>query len=63
MKFLEQRSCPLQFEVGWVHQLMVDIGVPALRLLELYDRMFKSRVSKKTTVLTVTVAVSQLINR
>lgn len=45
VKYLEQRSCQLQFEIGWVHQLLLDIGVPALRLLELYDSMFKSRVS------------------
>ncbi|XP_060597073.1 nuclear pore complex protein Nup155-like [Ruditapes philippinarum] len=43
VKYLEQRSCELQLDVGWVFQLMLDIGIPALRLLELYDRMFKSR--------------------
>ncbi|WAR23622.1 NU155-like protein, partial [Mya arenaria] len=42
-KYLEQRSCENGMDVGWVYQLMLDIGVPALRLLELYDRMFKSR--------------------
>ncbi|KAH3697990.1 hypothetical protein DPMN_085503 [Dreissena polymorpha] len=46
VKYLEQRSCELQLETGWVFQLMLDIGTPALRLLELYDRMFKSRVSQ-----------------
>ncbi|KAL4235731.1 hypothetical protein ACF0H5_004123 [Mactra antiquata] len=43
IKYLEQRSCELQFDYGWIYQLMLNIGVPALRLLELYDRMFKSR--------------------
>ena len=45
VKYLEQKSCEYQLEAGWVHQLMIDIGVPALKILELYDRMFKSRVS------------------
>jgi len=43
VKYLEQKSCEIQLDAGWVHALMLEIGVPALRVLELYDRMFKSR--------------------
>ena len=45
MKYLEERNCEFQLEAGWVHRLMTDVGIPPLKLLELYDRMFKSRVS------------------
>ena len=41
---MEEKNCEFQLESGWVHRLMVDIGIPPLKLLELYDRMFKSRV-------------------
>ncbi|XP_052257804.1 nuclear pore complex protein Nup155-like [Dreissena polymorpha] len=66
VKYLEQRSCELQLETGWVFQLMLDIGTPALRLLELYDRMFKSRdpfwssVNKPLHLLQV---IYQLLNK
>lgn len=57
VKYLEQRSCQQQFEIGWVHQLMLDIGVPALRLLELYDSMFKSRVSVHEIMILMMTAI------
>ena len=45
VKYLEEKSCEYQLEAGWVHQLMIDIGIPSLKILELYDRMFKSKAS------------------
>ena len=44
MRYLEEKNCEFQLEAGWIHRLMIDIGIPALKILELYDRMFKSRV-------------------
>ncbi|XP_062607131.1 nuclear pore complex protein Nup155-like [Saccostrea cucullata] len=43
VKHLEQRSCDLDLNTRWVFLLMLDIGVPPSKLLEIYDRLFKSR--------------------
>ncbi|XP_060081127.1 nuclear pore complex protein Nup155-like [Ylistrum balloti] len=43
VKYIEQRSCELDFTASWVYEMMLEIGVPPPKLLEIYDRMFKSR--------------------
>ncbi|XP_067677422.1 nuclear pore complex protein Nup155-like isoform X1 [Haliotis asinina] len=43
IRHLEQKSCELNFDPNWVFQAMLDIGVAPPKLLEIYDRMFKSR--------------------
>lgn len=44
VKYLEQRSCDLDLNTKWVFLLLLDIGVSPLKLMEIYDRLFKSRV-------------------
>ncbi|KAL3869881.1 hypothetical protein ACJMK2_042508 [Sinanodonta woodiana] len=43
IRYLEQKSCQEKLDTNWVYLLMLDIGVPALKILEIYDRMLKSR--------------------
>lgn len=43
VKYLEQRSCDLDLNTKWVFLLLLDIGVSPLKLMEIYDRLFKSR--------------------
>ncbi|BFZ16747.1 hypothetical protein BsWGS_19786 [Bradybaena similaris] len=43
LRYLEQRSCELNFDHRWVFLLLLDVGVPPARLLELYDRLYKSK--------------------
>ncbi|KAK3089178.1 hypothetical protein FSP39_001520 [Pinctada imbricata] len=43
VKYLEQRSCELGLGCKWVFQLMLDVGVPVMKLQEIYDRMYKSK--------------------
>ncbi|KAK7100912.1 nuclear pore complex protein Nup155-like [Littorina saxatilis] len=43
LRHLEQRSCEMGLNQRWVFLAMLNIGVPPAKLLELYDRLFKSR--------------------
>ncbi|KAK3595250.1 hypothetical protein CHS0354_010857 [Potamilus streckersoni] len=43
IRYLEQKSCQDKLDTKWVYLLMLDIGVPALKIMEIYDRMLKSR--------------------
>ncbi|XP_050400754.1 nuclear pore complex protein Nup155 isoform X1 [Patella vulgata] len=43
LKYLEQKSCELNFDPHWVYRAMLQIHVSPEKLLELYDRMFKSK--------------------
>uniref|UniRef100_A0A8C0USQ3 Nucleoporin 155 n=1 Tax=Cyanistes caeruleus TaxID=156563 RepID=A0A8C0USQ3_CYACU len=43
VQFLEQQVCTLNWDVGFVTYTMQEIGVPLLRLLEVYDQLFKAR--------------------
>uniref|UniRef100_A0A2C9M6L4 Nucleoporin Nup133/Nup155-like N-terminal domain-containing protein n=1 Tax=Biomphalaria glabrata TaxID=6526 RepID=A0A2C9M6L4_BIOGL len=43
VRYLEIKSCELKFEPKWVFLLMLEVGVPPGKLLELYDRMYKSK--------------------
>ena len=45
LRHLEQRSCELGLDQRWVFLAMINVGVFPTKLLELYDRLFKSRVS------------------
>lgn len=49
VQFLEQQVCTLSWDVGFVIRTMNEIGVPLPRLLEVYDHLFKSRVSQIPT--------------
>lgn len=41
VQFLEQQVCFLNWDVGFVIQIMNEIGVLLFRLLEVYDQLFK----------------------
>ncbi|GFN98864.1 nuclear pore complex protein nup155-like [Plakobranchus ocellatus] len=43
LHFLEQRSCEQNLGHSWVYQLLLNVGVSPARLLELYDRLYKSK--------------------
>ncbi|CAL1541339.1 unnamed protein product, partial [Lymnaea stagnalis] len=43
LRYLEQKSCELNFDTHWVYRLLLDVGVPPGRLLELYDKLYKSK--------------------
>uniref|UniRef100_A0A0B7BCT5 Nucleoporin Nup133/Nup155-like N-terminal domain-containing protein n=1 Tax=Arion vulgaris TaxID=1028688 RepID=A0A0B7BCT5_9EUPU len=43
LRYLEQRSCELNFDHRWVFLLLLDVGVSPARLLELYDKLYKSK--------------------
>ncbi|XP_076462327.1 nuclear pore complex protein Nup155-like isoform X2 [Babylonia areolata] len=43
VRHLEQRSCELDLGQRWVFVALMEVGVPPAKLLELYDRLFKSR--------------------
>ncbi|XP_041357627.1 nuclear pore complex protein Nup155-like [Gigantopelta aegis] len=43
VKYLEQKSCELNFDPNWVFRALLDVGTHPEKLLEIYDRMFKSR--------------------
>ena len=45
VKYLEKRSCELNFDQSWVFQMMMEVGVSLSKLHEIYDRLFKSKVS------------------
>lgn len=51
VQFLEQQVCSLNWDVGFVTYTMQEIGVPLPRLLEVYDQLFKARVSGKAQTL------------
>ncbi|XP_059140242.1 nuclear pore complex protein Nup155-like [Physella acuta] len=43
LRHLEQHSCRLNFDSRWVFSLLLEVGVAPARLLELYDRLYKSK--------------------
>lgn len=43
LRQLEQRSCELDLGHRWVFMALMEVGVHPAKLLELYDRLFKSR--------------------
>ncbi|KAJ8305762.1 hypothetical protein KUTeg_016307 [Tegillarca granosa] len=43
IKYLEQRSCEINLSTKWVFEMMLETGLSVGKLLEIYDRMFKSR--------------------
>ncbi|PVD22911.1 hypothetical protein C0Q70_16171 [Pomacea canaliculata] len=43
VRHLETHSCEIGIDLRWVFLAMLNIGVSPTRLLELYDRLFKSR--------------------
>ena len=44
IKYLEQRSCELGLNTKWVFSLILETGLPPPRVMEIYDRLFKSKV-------------------
>ncbi|NXN93474.1 NU155 protein, partial [Rhinopomastus cyanomelas] len=42
VQYLEQQVCNLNWEAGFVTQTMQEIGVPLPRLLEVYNKLFKT---------------------
>ena len=42
---MEVKSCQLNLEQRWVFLLMLSVGVSPAKLLEIYDRLYKSKVS------------------
>ncbi|XP_074640475.1 nuclear pore complex protein Nup155-like [Tubulanus polymorphus] len=64
IQYLEKRSCQLGFDSKWVFTILIDCGVKITTLLEIYDRLIKSKdpfwvTSKKP--LHLLSAVHQLI--
>lgn len=50
LKYLEKRCCELNFDtvdLRFVFRTMQEVGVTLPRLHEMYDRLFKSKVSTK----------------
>ena len=45
VQLLELHSCRLQWEVGFVHHTLQEVGVSLTTLFPIYDRMFKSKVT------------------
>lgn len=43
IKYLEQSSCTAHFEIDWVFQMLLSIGVPFQLLLEQYHLLYRSR--------------------
>ncbi|KAL8597837.1 hypothetical protein ACOMHN_061370 [Nucella lapillus] len=43
LRQLEQKSCEQELGHRWVFMALMEVGVPPAKLLELYDRLFKSR--------------------
>ncbi|ESO88145.1 hypothetical protein LOTGIDRAFT_234706 [Lottia gigantea] len=43
LKYLERRSSELNMDPHWIYKVMLQINISPEKLLELYDRMFKSR--------------------
>ncbi|KAK3794466.1 hypothetical protein RRG08_003619 [Elysia crispata] len=43
LHFLEQRSCEQNLGNSWVYQLLLKVDFSLARLLELYDRLYKSK--------------------
>ena len=44
VKYMERRSCELQFDDTFVFKTLQEIGVTVSKLHEIYDRLFKSKV-------------------
>lgn len=49
IKYLEQRSCELGLNTKWVFSLILETGLPPPRVMEIYDRLFKSKVFSRFT--------------
>ncbi|XP_005105150.1 nuclear pore complex protein Nup155 [Aplysia californica] len=43
LRYMEQKSCELGLDHRWVFLLLLEVGVAPARLLELYDRLYKSK--------------------
>ncbi|GFS70486.1 nuclear pore complex protein Nup155 [Nephila pilipes] len=49
IKFLEVKTCPLNFQSSWVFETMLKLGVSIVDLLKIYHKLYKTKDSCWTT--------------
>ncbi|GBM21727.1 Nuclear pore complex protein Nup155 [Araneus ventricosus] len=50
IKFLEVKTCPLNFDPSWVFQTMLNLGVSIVELLKIYHKLYKAKDSCWTSL-------------
>ena len=51
VRLLEQTGAQMEWEVGFVHQTLLEVGVAITTLFGIYDRLFKAKVFTLCVVL------------
>ena len=49
VQLLEQTGARLEWDLGFVHQTLLEVGVAITTLFSVYDRLFKAKVCRYYT--------------